>query len=133
MSLTKELVIPEELFELAKTEFEVGWQDDKVTIKRLRYGDNLRIQKQAMNITGTPGVAASARADINPEEFQATTILKGVVKAPWGANNLKAILDLPPFIGEWIKSEIEEFNTLETKKKLNSTSLQGGLEQPTEK
>ena len=133
MGLTKELKIPEELFELAKKEFEVGWQDDTVVIRRLKYGDNLQIQKQAMKITGTPGAVASTTADINPKEFQATTVLKGTVKAPWGAGNLPAILDLPPFIGEWVKDEIEKFNKLKSIKKSNSTNSPGGLEPQTGK
>ena len=123
MSMTKVIQIPKDLFEMANSVFEKGWQEDKVEIKRLLYGDNLKIQRASMKIKGIPGQKLLS-ADISAPDWQAITILLGVAKAPWGAKSMAAIELLPTPVGEWVRDEIEKFNTLEVKKKSDSGESQ---------
>lgn len=118
MGMKLELKIPEELFELSNKEFGTGWMSDKVVIKRFVYGDTLSIQRGSMKVKATN--ATNASAEINPEELQLSTILKGVIEAPWGINDASAIRNLPSPVAEWVRGEIEKFNTLEVKKKNES-------------
>ena len=117
--VTKEVKIPEEIFELANSRFKKGWTEDKVVIKLLEYGDNLKIQRASMKIKGIPGNRALT-ADVSAPDWQAMTILLGVVQAPWEVNNMQAIEHLPTPLGEWVRDQIDKFNTLEVKKKPNS-------------
>jgi len=118
--LTRQVQIPAELFELANKNFKKNWQDDKVVIKLLEYGDNLKIKRASIKIRGIPG-NRNLTADMSAADWESLTILYGVVSAPWGANSMEAIEHLPTPIGDWIRSEVEKFNTLEVKKKLDST------------
>lgn len=123
MGLKKELQIPEELYNMANEEYEKGWHSDKVVIKRFLYGDSLAIQQASMKVKAQLG--SQAIADFNISEIQTATILRGVVQAPWGINNISTVRELPPFIGEWVYEQINEFNTLSAKKKeVSKTSLE---------
>jgi len=122
MGMTKEIQIPAELFELANKEFDKGWEDDKVEIKRMLYGDELKIQRASMKIKGIAGQKILT-ADVSAPDWQAMTIFLGVTKAPWGVDSMQNIEALPGPIGNWVKGQIEEFNTLEVKKKSDSGDM----------
>lgn len=116
--LTKEIEMPKELFELSNEEFECDWKDGKVTIKRLRFGETNAISRESTTVKGTNvGGKVKMDIDINPAELQIQTLLKGVVSAPWKANDLAAIDELPTPVAEWAVVEIEKFNTITFKKK----------------
>jgi hypothetical protein len=119
MGMTKQIQIPEDLFELSNKEFDKNWTDDKVVIKRMLYGDELKIQRASMKIKGIPG-QKFLTADVSAPDWQAMTIFLGVSSAPWGAGSMKNIEALPGPVGNWVKTQVEEFNTLEVKKKSDS-------------
>ena len=118
MALTKELELPEELFELSTKEFDCDWKDGKVEIKRFRFGETNSISREAAKIRATNvGGKMVANAEIDPTEIQMLTLTKGVTKAPWKVNDRNAIDELPPPVANWLLEQIEAFNTLEFKKK----------------
>lgn len=118
MALTKEIELPEELFELSNKEFESKWEDGKITIKRFRFGDANAISREAAKIRATNvGGKMNMNAEIDPTQIQILTILKGVTSAPWKVNDKDAIDELPPPVASWVLSELEKFNTLTFKKK----------------
>jgi hypothetical protein len=116
MAMRKELTIPEDLFILAKEEFECNWINRKVVIKRFTFGDQVQIQQDSMKVKAT---AISQTADVNVADLQVLTLMRAVVEAPWLINDLNAIKSLPPMLADWLKQEIEELNTITVKKKEN--------------
>ena len=118
MVLTKEIELPEELFEMALKEFECDWVDGKVTIKRFRFGETNAISHEAAKIKATNvGGSMSMNAEIDPTQIQILTLLKGVAKAPWTVNDKDSIDNLPPPVANWVLAELETFNTITFKKK----------------
>lgn len=110
-----ELKIPEELYKMALEDYEMPWQSDKVVITRFTAGDVVDIERDSMEIKGSIGSTVSIK--VNPADVQILTIMKGVLEAPWGANNVQSIRGLPPPVFQWVSEEINKFNTLEAKKK----------------
>ena len=118
MVLTKEIELPEELFEMSLKEFECGWKDGKITIKRFRFGETNAISREAAKIKATNvGGKMNMNAEIDPTQIQVLTLLKGVTKAPWLVNDKDSIDNLPPPVANWVLTEIESFNTITFKKK----------------
>lgn len=117
MGTRKELEIPDELYKLAKEEFDCNWNSKKVVIKRFKFGDQVQLQQDSMKIKSTQMV--NFNAEVNIADVQILTIMRAVVEAPWLINDVAAVKDLPGFIAEWLKQEIEEFNTITLKKKEN--------------
>jgi len=118
MVLTKEIELPEDLMDLAIKEFDCPWQTNKVKIKRFKFGDQADLEKESTTVKMIQvGREQKVSADIDPAELQIKTILKGVVSAPWMANDLAAVRDLPGPIAQWVLGQLSEFNTIEFKKK----------------
>ena len=118
MVLTKEVELPEELFEMALKEFECDWKDGKITVKRFRFGETNTISREATKIKASNvGGKMNMAVDVDPTEIQVLTLMKGVTKAPWTINDLDSINNLPPPVANWVLGEIESFNTLTFKKK----------------
>jgi len=118
MPLEKEVQVPPELMELAKMEFDINnWMDNIVVIKRFKFKDTVQLQRDSVKIQGT--ATSNPTASVNIADAQILQIVRGVVKAPWGANDVTAVENLPPPVAEWVKDEIEAFNKLEVKKKQN--------------
>jgi len=118
MVLTKEIELPEELFEMSLKEFECDWTDKKVTIKRFRFGETNAISREAAKIKATNvGGKMNMDATIDPTQIQTLTLMKGVTKAPWVVNDLDSINNLPPPVANWVLAELDSFNTITFKKK----------------
>jgi hypothetical protein len=113
--LTREVEIPEDLMEIAKRDYEVTWLTKIIKIKRFTYGDQLAIQQEAMKVKANS--ISGVNADINVADLQALSLVKGVLAAPWQINDLNAVKALPPMIAEWLRGELDEFNTISVKKK----------------
>ena len=117
MAMRKEIQIPDELMQLAKEEFEINWANNKVVIKRFLSGDQWQIQQDSMKVRGTSPTNMSA--EVNIADLQGLTIMRAVIEAPWILNDIKAVRDLPGPITEWLKTEIDDLNTITFKKKEN--------------
>lgn len=117
MALRKEIEIPEELFNMAHDEFECNWASRKVVIKRFLYGDQLQIQQETMKVKGTSPTNMSA--EVNIGDLQALNLLRAIVEAPWQVNDINAIRQLPTPVADWLKDQVDEFNTITIKKKEN--------------
>lgn len=115
MVLTKVVEIPTELANIAREEFDCKWVHNRVTIKRFTYGDTLGIQQDCVKVKSNN--MANISTDINLADLQILTLLRGVVDAPWGVNDIAAIRNLPPMIAEWLRVELDDFNTIGAKKK----------------
>jgi hypothetical protein len=115
MSLKKEIIIPKDLFELANNEFETNWKSDKVKVKRFLRGDIGKIQQACIKAKSSMGLEFSATLDTSL--LLDFTVMQGVAEAPWGANDLAQVQNLPPPIFDWAYNQITEFNTLSDKKK----------------
>jgi len=115
MGMRKELTIPDELFNLAIQEFECKWANNKVIIKRFTFGDQVQLQQDSMKVKANQQVNISA--DVNIADLQILTLMRAVVESPWGINDINSIRGLPPPIAEWLKEQVDEFNTIKFKKK----------------
>ncbi len=116
--LTKEIELPEELFEMSVKEFDCDWKDGKLEIKRFRFGETNAISRESAKIKAiNVGGRMDMKAEIDPTQIQVLTLLKGVTKAPWAINDIKSVNELPPPVANWIIGELEKFNTLTFKKK----------------
>ncbi len=120
--LTKEIEIPEELFRVAKDEYDVKWTSNKVTIKRFLTGEIKRIESDSMKVNAIVGAngATTAKVDLDQSKNFVLTVARGVASSPWGANDSNAVEGLPPHISEWVYNEIAEFNKITDKKKETS-------------
>ena len=116
MAMRKELKIPDELFTLANEEFEFKWINNKVTIKRFTFGDQVQLQQDS---TKTKASINGANTDVNVADLQLLTLMRAVVEAPWLTNDINSVRTLPPMLAEWLNKEIDEFNTITIKKKEN--------------
>ncbi len=118
MVLTKELELPEELYDLSVKEFDCDWKDGKVTIKRFRFGEANAISRDAAKIKAVQvGGKMNLNAEIDPTEIQVLTLKTGITTAPWKVNDLDAINELPPPVANWALEELQKFNTITFKKK----------------
>lgn len=96
---------------------EKEWKDNKVIIKRLSLGENMKIRDEAMKVAiKNNGVDGTLSQEIAIVE----KINKSVVEAPWETGNRKVVFDLDSALGEWILQEIQEFNSFPEKKKENT-------------
>jgi len=113
--LEKELEMPKELYDMCNEEYETKWTNGRVKIKRFLAKELGAIQNASVKVKSSNGLTPSA--DINPVELRFQSVLKGVVEAPWGVNNIDAIYNLPPQVLDWVFTELDEFNTVSYKKK----------------
>lgn len=120
--MKKEVYIPDELFELANSEFDTNWKSTKVTIKRFLREEVGKIEQASIKAKATTVTDFSASVDCT--SYRDVTVLIGVAEAPWPINDPSAIKRLPPMIFDWVFKEIQEFNTLSAKKKENLNTLQ---------
>jgi len=117
MVMTKEVQIPEDIFELSNKEFETGWKTDKVSIKRFLREEIGKIEQASIKAKATTTTDFSASVDCT--NYRDVTVALGVTAAPWNINDLNAIKRLPPIVFDWVFKEIQDFNTLAAKKKEN--------------
>ena len=117
MVLKKTVEMPLEIFEVAVKEYDCDWKHGRVTIKRFTYGDTVQIQQDSIKVKANSGMGINA--DINVADIQLLTILRGVSEAPWAIGDMATVKGLPPMVAEWVKNEIDDFNTINVKKKEN--------------
>lgn len=103
----KVLEIPEELMDS-------DWKSNSVTIKKLSFGEQMRIRDEASKIKVSDG---GVDGTINQEVAMVSYIVKSVVEAPWKINDNKSVADLDGAFGNWLLGEIQDFNSFSIKKK----------------
>ena len=109
--------MPVEIFEVATKEYDQNWTNGRVTIKRFTYGDTVQLQQDSIKIKA--GFGSGMNADVNVADLQLLTVLRGVVEAPWTINDINTVKLLPPMVADWVKGELDDFNTISVKKKEN--------------
>ena len=107
MEKRKQLELPKELME-------PDWKTNKVVIKTMTLGENMRIRDEATSVAMTK---TGGTASISQEVAVIEKINKSVVEAPWKVNDRKTIADLDNAVGEWLLAEIQEFQQIPEKKK----------------
>jgi len=115
MGTRKEIEMPADLFEIATVEYDNKWASRTVTVKRFTYGDTVQLQQDSIKVKANQ--LGAVNADVNVADLQVLTILRGVVGAPWQVNEISAVKELPPMVAEWVRNQIDEFNTITVKKK----------------
>lgn len=113
MQKVKILEIPAELVEPT-------WQTNKVTIRRLKYHEKMKIVDEAVPATLT---GREVHARVSQETIAVSTIVKAVEEAPWPIKNPEIIRELDWALGEWLLKEIDELNSLSSKKKVSSNDV----------
>lgn len=107
MEKRKTVEIPEELME-------EEWKSNKVVIKRLTLGENMKIRDEATNISiKNDGVNGTLRQEVAIVE----KLNKSIVEAPWKVGDRGIVANLDGVLGEWLLSEVQEFGTFPVKKK----------------
>ena len=115
--ITKEVEIPQELFDLCVNHFKKNFPHKKVTLKLFMFKDNLAVQREAIKIKSNNGM--NFTADVDSGTLQTATLLKAIVNAPWKVNDIGELGELPQPLIDWVRQEFDEYNTITVKKKEN--------------
>ena len=115
--ITKDVQIPDELYEVCVSLFKTNLPHKTVTIKLFKAKDNWTVQKEALKVKSSNGINFSA--DIDSTLLQTATLLRGIVNAPWKVNDINELGELPQPLIEWVRQEFDDFNTISVKKKEN--------------
>jgi len=99
---TKDLEIPKEMMEET-------WQTNKVKIKKWTLGIRNEILDEVSKLKPNPATK-SVSTEIQGGFSQLLIMLRCTVEAPWKVGDISAVRDLDPLFGDWLYSEITEFN-----------------------
>lgn len=89
-----------------------------VTIKKLSFGEMNDIQSEVSNVKV---IGSQTLANPNIGRMRDLIVLKGIKQAPFKLT-LETVRDLSAELGEFLYSEIEEFNTVSPNSKVPSNS-----------
>ena len=106
MEKRKEVEIPKELMES-------DWKTNKVVVKRLTFGEQMRIRDDATKINLKGG---EVKGTVNQEIAMVSTIVKGVIEAPYKIGDASIVRDLDGAFGQWVLGEVQDFNKVSEKK-----------------
>lgn len=118
---SKEIQIPLEFMEKL-AELSKPLANNKVRIKLFDWGEKTTIDEEAIKIQARSG--SGAQATISQKVYNESTIIQGVAEAPWKVNDVATVRSLAPFLMEWLKDQIQEYNSLGEKKKTSSADGQ---------
>jgi len=113
MQKTREIEIPVEFME-------DDWKSNKVVIKRMTFGEQMRVRDQATNIKIK---GKEVDGSVNQEIAFVSTLTLSITKAPWKINDNAVIRDLDGALGNWLLKQLDGFNTIEEGKKNSSETV----------
>jgi len=113
--------------ETKKVKIEWNGEDQEVEIKKLTFGELGDIRKLAVK---TRIIGTNVQREIDEKIMQEMSVQKAIVKAPF-ETDIGSIRNLPGDVGTLIYNEINALNSVDIKKKEDSTGP-SGTEQPTQ-
>lgn len=94
----------------------IKWKNEDaiVVIKKMNFGDRNKLKKTAREVSWEGG---KQKTVLDEEKYANYSLLLGIHKAPFNHTDMQVILALPGDVGEKLFEEIDNFNTLNPKKK----------------
>lgn len=98
-------------------EVDIEWEGkpEKVTIKKLSYGEVNSIQDAAVSVKVHEDGSTDRTLSIKMLKEQA--LFYGIVKAPFKVSDLSVVQSLPPTVGHKLYDEVNGYNSIDVPKK----------------
>ena len=107
---------------------DLNGKQEKVVIKRLTFGEKADYENATTKLQVVNG---QPKVDINRSEMKILALMYGIESAPFKKDR-ETIRNLPIEVGELLYKEIEDYNTFDVQKKVDSSGT-FNTEQKTQK